>query len=318
MCGQRLAAYSPRSRFQQRIAPDGKADTFANQIESYLTSVAALRRVGSDATANRPFRHSGMAQAHREEFRGPWGAIKSEAQLREDLRAGIIEAARACAVRTVNSVMTAAYWLIGRRIVEDEQGGKARAEYGEMLLQRLAQDLTAQFGRGFSYPNLNKFRQFYLTYPQERILSTPPRESGAPILSTVSRELAATPVPTLSAESVAQLSARFPLPWSAYVRLLSVKNERAREFYETEALRGGWSVRQLDRQINSQFPNKVMAAEYRTVLPDEDTLAAEIERTREILEQREIAAPPSPRKRGGKRAAMKRRPRSQAKKGKQK
>ncbi|MEW6746404.1 MAG: DUF1016 N-terminal domain-containing protein, partial [Planctomycetota bacterium] len=153
-------------------------------------------------------------------------------------------------------------------------------------------------------------------------------------------------------------SQRFSLPWSAYVRLLSVKNEHARRFYETEALRGGWSVRQLDRQINSQFyertalsrnkeamlikgqkalaedrvrpeeeikdpyvleflgpvglilcaqkgeamaryalenlPNKVMAAEYRTVLPDEKTLAAEIERTRETLQKQKRLGLPSP------------------------
>ena len=78
----------------------------------------------------------------------------------------IIEAARQSAARTVNSIMTAAYWLIGRRIVEFEQKGKARAAYGEKLLQRLAQELSKKLGRGFSYPNLNKFRQFYLTYPQ--------------------------------------------------------------------------------------------------------------------------------------------------------
>jgi hypothetical protein len=72
----------------------------------------------------------------------------------------IIEATRQSAARTVNSIMTAAYWLIGRRVVEFQQKGKARAAYGERLLQRLAQDLSAKFGRGFSYPNLNKFRQF--------------------------------------------------------------------------------------------------------------------------------------------------------------
>ena len=82
--------------------------------------------------------------------------------------------------------MTAAYWLIGRRVVEFEQKGKARAAYGERLLQRLAQDLSAKFGRGFSYPNLNKFRQFYLTYPQERILSTVSIESAPTKIRTPS------------------------------------------------------------------------------------------------------------------------------------
>lgn len=173
----------------------------------------------------------------------------------------IVQAARQSAARTVNSIMTAAYWLIGRRIVEFEQKGKTRAAYGERLLQRLVHDLSAKFGRGFSYPNLNKFRQFYLTYPQERILSTPPIESDNLILSTVSRESVPTKIRTSSGKSqmlpaksfLEMASKHFPLPWSAYVRLLSVENENARTFYQAEALRSGWSVRQLDRQINSQF-----------------------------------------------------------------
>src|SRR5881409_3429408 len=92
----------------------------------------------------------------------------------------LLEAARRNAARAVNALMTATYWEIGRRIVEFEQRGKKRAEYGEELLQRLAQDLTARFGRGFSYPNVNKFRQFYLAFPSANILSTPSIESILP------------------------------------------------------------------------------------------------------------------------------------------
>jgi predicted nuclease of restriction endonuclease-like (RecB) superfamily len=160
----------------------------------------------------------------------------------------VIDEARKSVARSINCIMTAAYWLIGRRIVEFEQNGQVRAEYGEKLIERLAGDLSARFGRGFSYPNLNRFRQFYLTFPLENNLSTTLIESNQPILSTPSRELEQ-PVDAL----LAAASKRFSLPWSAYVRLLSVKNENARQFYETEALRAGWSVRQLDRQINSQF-----------------------------------------------------------------
>jgi predicted nuclease of restriction endonuclease-like (RecB) superfamily len=186
----------------------------------------------------------------------------------------IIEVARHQAARSVNAVLTAAYWLIGRRIVKFEQKGKTRAAYGERLLQRLAQDLSAKFGRGFSYPNLNKFRQFYLTYPQDQILSTPPIESDNSILSTVSIESVPTKIRTpseelqmLSAESFLKMaSKRFSLPWSAYVRLLSVENENARAFYETEALRGGWSVRQLDRQINSQFYERVVLSKNKAAM----------------------------------------------------
>src|SRR6266436_55907 len=113
----------------------------------------------------------------------------------------LIDESRRTSARTVNAVMTATYWLIGRHIVEFEQQGKTRAEYGEELLQRLAKDLSAKFGRGFSYPNVNKFRQFYLAFPPANILSTPSIESAQSIVSTVSIELADRKSPTPSSKS---------------------------------------------------------------------------------------------------------------------
>lgn len=149
------------------------------------------------------------------------------------IHSGIVElldAARHAAARSVNALMTASYWEIGRRIVEAEQKGKRRAGYGEQLIARLSADLTERFGRGFSADNLENMRRFFLAYPRPAISET------------VSRKLGLT-----------ELAQVFTLPWSAYVRLLSVKDVHARQFYEAEALRGGWSVRQLDRQIGSQF-----------------------------------------------------------------
>src|SRR2546423_3103188 len=175
----------------------------------------------------------------------------------------LLEAARRNAARAVNALMTATYWEIGRRIVEFEQRGKKRAEYGEELLQRLAQDLTARFGRGFSYPNVNKFRQFYLAFPASGILSTPSIESQRKKGQTSSGELA-----------VRDLAARFPLPWSHYVRLLSTKSAEARRFYETEALRGGWSVRQLDRQIGSQFYERTALSRNKSAMLRKGSLAS--------------------------------------------
>jgi len=163
----------------------------------------------------------------------------------------LIDDARRVSARTVNALVTATYWLIGWHIVEFEQEGKERAEYGEELLQRLAHDLTTKFGRGFSYPNVNKFRQFYLAFPSAKILSTPSIESGQSIVSTASIESRRKSHTASDKFGLGDLAAHFPLPWSAYVRLLSVTSEQARKFYEKEALRGGWSVRQLDRQINS-------------------------------------------------------------------
>ena len=178
----------------------------------------------------------------------------------------IIDAARETAARSVNAAMTAAYWLIGRRIVEFEQSGEERAEYGAALVEKLAEDLTVQFGRGFSLQNIYNMRLFYLSYPPDRILQTPSgklaRLPGREILQTASGDLQ-----THSAEvGFDHLLTAFPLPWSAYVRLLSVRDEHAREFYETEALRGGWSVRQLDRQIGSQFYERTVLSKNKAAM----------------------------------------------------
>ena len=110
----------------------------------------------------------------------------------------LIEEARFAAVRSVNVVLTSTYWLVGQRIVEHEQSGSERAGYGEALLKRLAQDLTARLGRGFSERNLRQMRLFYL---------------GWPIQQTVSAELVEVRIrQTPSAKSVT--GPRFPLPWS--------------------------------------------------------------------------------------------------------
>ena len=153
-----------------------------------------------------------------------------------------LEAARRKSARAVNAVMTATYWEIGRRIVEYEQGGSERAEYGEEVLVRLSQDLTTRFGRGFSRQNIQQMRQFYRLFPGREIRQTSSGKSGTGILRTAPDK-----------SPLDRIAARFALPWSAYVRLLAVNNEHARSFYEAEALRAGWSVRQLDRQIQSQF-----------------------------------------------------------------
>ena len=84
----------------------------------------------------------------------------------------ILQSARTKAQTAVNSAMVEAYWLIGKRIVEEEQQGQAKAKYGEYLLQALSRNLGQEFGKGFSYANLKNFRQFYLTYPQKQICYT--------------------------------------------------------------------------------------------------------------------------------------------------
>lgn len=173
--------------------------------------------------------------------------------------------------------MTATYWEVGRRIVEGEQRGAGRADYGQTLIPQLAGDLTARFGRGYSERNVWHMKAFYLAW---RIPQTLSAESGTQvlpqILQTPSAEFSTEelPVPTTGRSpgttgksrlpsvqdgfDLKDLARAFPLPWSEYVRLLTVKDLEARAFYETEALRGGWSVRQLDRQISSRFYERTL------------------------------------------------------------
>ena len=172
----------------------------------------------------------------------------------DDLHAGIaslLDEARRQAARTINAILTATYWEIGRRLVEFEQGGEERAGYGERVIARLSGELTARFGRGFGQRNLEQMRQFYLAWP---IRQMPSGESST--LMQIPQTLSAESLVTQPGDMIAYLSAlaaAFPLSWSHYVRLLSLRDEHARRFYEEEARRGGWSLRQLNRQINSMF-----------------------------------------------------------------
>jgi hypothetical protein len=171
--------------------------------------------------------------------------------------ADLLEQARRSAARAVNGILTATYWELGRRVVAHEQGGQARAGYGEELLQRLAADLAGRFGRGFSRQNLQRMPAFF---PGWQVLEAAPgRFEARAIRSTLSSKSAAGGAPPghsldLPPRVIPEL---FPLPWSHYVRLLSVEDPEARAFYEAEAIRGGWSVRQLDRQVGTQFYERV-------------------------------------------------------------
>lgn len=153
----------------------------------------------------------------------------------------LLETGRQIAARSVNAVLTMTYWQVGQRLVEHEQGGAERADYGIGLLKRLSRDLQARLGRGFSERNLEQMRQFYLQWPISQTLSAS------------SAQVNPIQIPqTASAKLAARVQCPpFPLSWSHYVRLISIADAEARHYYEAEALRGGWSVRQLDRQIST-------------------------------------------------------------------
>ncbi len=168
-------------------------------------------------------------------------AGKAAAKDYEELLSGVVEVletARRQAARAVHSVLTSSYWLVGKRLVEHEQKGESRAPYGAELVERLSRDLQKRLGRGFSERNLRQMRQFYLMWPKRQTLSAVSVDSGTVEIPQ-----------TLSAKFAPGLAPIFPLPWSHYVRLFSVGDPKARRYYEAEAIRGGWSIRQLDRQI---------------------------------------------------------------------
>jgi predicted nuclease of restriction endonuclease-like (RecB) superfamily len=181
----------------------------------------------------------------------------------------LLESARRAAARSVNAIITSTYWEIGRRVVEFEQGGQDRSQYGSRLLERLSADLTAKFGRGFSVINLRQMRRFYLLWPHGQIRQTASVEfaESAPAPQDAEKGQTASVVsPNLQAVSeesgitIADLTRRFPLPWSHYVLLFKVEKPEARNFYEAEALRCGWTVRQLERQITTLFYERTLAS----------------------------------------------------------
>ena len=179
----------------------------------------------------------------------------------------ILESSRRAAARSVNALMTATYWEVGRRVVEFEQDGGNRAAYGQALLVRLSGDLTRRFGRGFGVDNLELMRLFYQTYPPAAISESLIRKSantGAPPNSEL----------VIRKFDLEQLATVFPLSWTHYVHLMRrTRSTDERTFYEAEALRGGWSVRQLDRQISSQFHTRAMLSKNKRTMLEKGSKA---------------------------------------------
>ncbi len=170
--------------------------------------------------------------------------------------AQIIEAARVQVSRTVNTAMVHANWLIGREIVEVEQAGEARAEYGEEVVKRLAVRLSKRFGKGFSYPSVKRIKQFYLTFPGGSAI---PEEVGSYKKGSTALSLlpadgeAAEKGSTALSQSPGSSPVLFPplLSWSHYLILMRVEKPQARAFYEIEAARESWVTRELERQVAS-------------------------------------------------------------------
>lgn len=137
----------------------------------------------------------------------------------------ILDAARQKAFSAVNFVMVEVYWQIGKRIVEEEQRGEERAEYGKRLIIELSKELSAEFGKGFTESNLWNFRQFFLTFQESEKLYALRRE----------------------------------LTWTHYRMIMRVENPSAREYYMNEAAEQNWSTRQLERNIHSLYYERLLS-----------------------------------------------------------
>lgn len=165
----------------------------------------------------------------------PKNELNSKDQLFEQI-AELLASSRQTVAKAINSTMVKTYFEIGKMIVEHEQGGEVKAEYGKNTLKSLSIKLAKEFGRGFSHRNLEQMRLFYLVFGKTQ---------------TVSAKL------------------EFTLSWSHYVRLLNLKSEQERVFYELESSKNHWSIREMDRQINSAlFERIALSSDKNGVLED--------------------------------------------------
>jgi len=155
----------------------------------------------------------------------------------------LVKYARSLAVKQVNQIQTMTYYALGRWIVEEQQNGKDRAEYGARVIQRLSEALTEEFGRGFSRENLKNARKFYQVY-QGRISQTMFTLFAEQKSQTVFTQFEETPF--------------FELSWSHYLILMRANSDEERNFYEIEAVKGNWSVRTLQRQYGSSLYERLL------------------------------------------------------------
>jgi hypothetical protein len=156
----------------------------------------------------------------------------------------LLKSARKNVLRAVNQTMVLTYFEVGRMIVEEEQNGKDRADYGKSLLQGLSKVLTSEFGKGFSVTNIQQMRNFYLTYQNQQTLSV---KSSTRIQQTASAELD-NKLQRASSILISETGSRkFDLSWSHYLILMRIDDVLERNFYEIEATKSNWSVRELQR-----------------------------------------------------------------------
>lgn len=182
-----------------------------------------------------------------------------------DLRS-IVSKARSKAFAAVNYSLVERNWRIGQRIVEEEQNGASRAEYGKHVIEVASAALTEEFGKGFSYTNIANYKRFYLTFSDLQILQTLSEEFKKQKHQTLSDESSL--LPQKGQTPPAQFELRL-LPWSHYERLIRVEDKKAREWYAKEAFNEGWSYRTLNRNINTLYYERLLMSKKKRPVVDE-------------------------------------------------
>ena len=195
---------------------------------------------------------------------------------------GIIESARAGVARSVDTAQVVSNWLIGREIVEDEQKGERRAAYGRRILERLSQRLLAEYGEGYSVPNLRHFRKFFVYYP-ELIETGPIRYPLGSELSVPQENRVEAILHPVGAESWRPGRLNTGLAWRHYRALLGVEERDKRDFYEIEAVKNNWSGRELERQINSLLYERLALSKDKAGVMELATKGQEIARPGDVF-----------------------------------
>lgn len=180
---------------------------------------------------------------------------------------GLLNEARKFIVKNVNQTIVLTYFEIGKLIVEEEQEGKERAEYGKSVLKELSQKLTDEFGKGYSVYNLERMRNFYLVF-RNRIAES---EKSASLMRKSDEEKSASPM--------RKIESPFNLSWTHYLQLIKIENEEERSFYEIEAVNNNWSVRELERQYDSSLYERLV-------------LSRDKERIKELSKKGQVVAKP--------------------------
>ena len=182
-----------------------------------------------------------------------------------DLRS-IVSKARSKAFAAVNYSLVERNWRIGQRIVEEEQNGASRAEYGKHVIEIASAALTEEFGKGFSETNIMNFKKFYLKFKELAIPQTVSEEFKKQKHQTLSDESSL--LPQKDQTQPAQFELRL-LPWSHYERLIRVEDKKAREWYAKEAFNEGWSYRTLNRNINTLYYERLLMSTKKQPVVDE-------------------------------------------------